>query len=87
MAFALLGLLYFVVDVKQWWNADIFQVTGMNAIIMYVGHTVMHKMLPWHWRIGAMNTHFILMLEALWNTMLWLIIAAYLNAKGFYYNL
>ncbi|XP_058988137.1 heparan-alpha-glucosaminide N-acetyltransferase-like [Musca domestica] len=58
LAFTLLSLLYYIIDVRHWWTGYPFEACGMNAIIMYVGHTVMHKMLPWHWRIGAMNTHF-----------------------------
>ncbi|XP_073829317.1 heparan-alpha-glucosaminide N-acetyltransferase [Musca autumnalis] len=87
LAFTLLSLLYYIIDVRHWWTGYPFEACGMNAIIMYVGHTVMHKMLPWHWRIGAMNTHFLLLLEAVWNTLLWIGIALYLDYKEFYYSL
>ncbi|EDW66232.1 heparan-alpha-glucosaminide N-acetyltransferase [Drosophila virilis] len=87
LALVLLSLLYYVVDVRQLWSGYPFTECGMNAIIMYVGHTIMHKMLPWHWRIGAMNTHFLLLLEAVWNTLIWVGIALYLDARQFYYSL
>uniref|UniRef100_A0A1A9WID9 Heparan-alpha-glucosaminide N-acetyltransferase catalytic domain-containing protein n=1 Tax=Glossina brevipalpis TaxID=37001 RepID=A0A1A9WID9_9MUSC len=87
LAFASLSLLYYIIDVKYWWQGYPFEAAGMNAIILYVGHTVMHKMLPWHWRIGPMNTHFVLLLESVWNTLLWLCIASYLNYKKFYFSL
>ncbi|XP_075155903.1 heparan-alpha-glucosaminide N-acetyltransferase [Haematobia irritans] len=87
LAFTLLSILYYVIDVRHWWTGYPFEACGMNAIIMYVGHTVMHKMLPWHWRIGAMNTHFLLLLEAVWNTLLWIGIALYLDHISFYYSL
>ncbi|ALC49731.1 CG6903 [Drosophila busckii] len=86
LALALLSLVYYVVDVRQLWSGYPFTECGMNAIILYVGHTVMHKMLPWHWRIGAMNTHFELLLESVWNTLLWVAIALYLDAHEFYYS-
>ncbi|XP_067639037.1 heparan-alpha-glucosaminide N-acetyltransferase isoform X2 [Eurosta solidaginis] len=87
LAFFILSILYYVIDVQLWWTGSPFVESGMNAIIMYVGHTVMHKMLPWHWRIGPMNTHFILLLESTWNTLLWVAIALYLNSIHFYYSL
>lgn len=45
----------------------------MNAIVMYVGHEVFHKMLPGHRHIGPMNIHFVLLLENMWNASLWVI--------------
>ncbi|XP_030378987.1 heparan-alpha-glucosaminide N-acetyltransferase [Scaptodrosophila lebanonensis] len=87
VAYTLLSFLYYVIDVRQWWSGHPFTESGMNAIIMYVGHTIMHKMLPWHWRIGAMNTHFVLLLESVWNTLIWIAIALYLDSQEFYYSL
>ncbi|XP_013097934.2 heparan-alpha-glucosaminide N-acetyltransferase isoform X1 [Stomoxys calcitrans] len=87
LAFTVLSILYYIIDVRHWWTGYPFEACGMNAIIMYVGHTVMHKMLPWHWRIGAMNTHFLLLLEAVWNTLMWIGIAIYLDHINFYYSL
>ncbi|XP_016948278.1 heparan-alpha-glucosaminide N-acetyltransferase [Drosophila biarmipes] len=89
LALVILSLLYYVVDVREMWSWSGYPFTecGMNAIVMYVGHSVLHKMLPWHWRIGEMNTHFMLLLEATWNTLLWVGIALYLDAQEFYYSL
>ncbi|XP_017151391.1 heparan-alpha-glucosaminide N-acetyltransferase [Drosophila miranda] len=88
VALLLLALLYYIIDVRDgWWSGWPFSECGMNAIIMYVGHSVLHKMLPWHWRLGPMNTHFLLLLESTWNTLLWVGIALYLDAHEFYYSL
>ncbi|XP_054730275.1 heparan-alpha-glucosaminide N-acetyltransferase [Anastrepha obliqua] len=87
LAFFVLSILYYVIDVRHWWTGYPFVQCGMNAIVLYVGHTVMHKMLPWHWRIGPMNTHFVLLLESTWNTLLWVAIALYLDSIKFYYSL
>ncbi|XP_060649542.1 heparan-alpha-glucosaminide N-acetyltransferase-like [Drosophila nasuta] len=46
LALLLLSLLYYVIYVRQWCSGYPFTECGMNAIIMYVGHTVMHRMLP-----------------------------------------
>lgn len=87
LAFFLLSIFYYIIDVRELWTGYPFAECGMNAIILYVGHTVFHKMLPWHWTIGPMNTHFILLLKCLWNTMLWVGIALYLNGIKYYYIL
>uniref|UniRef100_A0A182S9H4 Heparan-alpha-glucosaminide N-acetyltransferase catalytic domain-containing protein n=1 Tax=Anopheles maculatus TaxID=74869 RepID=A0A182S9H4_9DIPT len=87
LAYLLLLLCYYVIDVKRAWNGRPFVYAGMNAIVLYVGHTVFHKMLPWHWRIGTMNTHLMLTLEVLWNTVLWNVIALYLYKRKKFYNL
>ncbi|XP_053689802.1 heparan-alpha-glucosaminide N-acetyltransferase [Sabethes cyaneus] len=87
LAFLLLLICYVLVDVKGFWNGAPFLVAGMNAIILYVGHTIFHKMLPWHWRIGRMNTHFMLTLESLWNAALWNVIAFVLYRKKIFYSL
>ncbi|XP_053672147.1 heparan-alpha-glucosaminide N-acetyltransferase [Anopheles nili] len=87
LAYLLLLLCYYTIDVKRVWSGRPFVYAGMNAIVLYVGHTVFHKMLPWHWRIGMMNTHFMLTLEALWNTVLWNLIALYLFKRRLFYNL
>ncbi|XP_029728719.2 heparan-alpha-glucosaminide N-acetyltransferase [Aedes albopictus] len=87
LAFFLLLICYVLIDVKRFWSGNPFLYAGMNAIILYVGHTIFHHMLPWHWRIGLMNTHFMLMCEALWNTVLWNGIAYYLFKKKIFYSL
>lgn len=88
LAFLLLSLCYFLIDVKKWWTDDWnpFLYPGQNAIIMYVGHTIMHKMLPWHWSVTNMNTHFIRLLENSWNTVIWVLIAIYLYNKKIFYS-
>lgn len=88
LAFILLSLCYYLIDVKKWWTDawNPFLYPGQNAIIMYVGHTIMHKMLPWHWRVKNMNTHFIRLFENSWNTMIWVLIAIYLYNKKIFYS-
>lgn len=86
-AFTLLSICFYFIDVKKWWDGSPFVYAGMNAIVMYVGHTVFHKMMPWHFRIGEMNTHFILLFESTWNTVLWIGIAYWLYCKNIFYSI
>lgn len=70
-----LTLCFLLVDVKRWWSGCPFVYCGMNAIVMYIGHTLLHKILPFHFKIGQMNTHFMQLLENGWNTLLWVGVA------------
>lgn len=88
LAFLLLSLIYFMVDVKSigsdFWT--IFLYPGMNAIVLYVGHTIFHKMWPFHFSFDIMNTHFILLLENLWTVTVWILISHYLYYKKIFYS-
>ena len=53
--FLALALLYFIVDVNQWWNGTPFIFVGMNSIIIYVGHETLGDRFPFHW--DAEETH------------------------------
>jgi heparan-alpha-glucosaminide N-acetyltransferase len=59
----------------------------MNATILYVGHSVASRMFPWHWQYGAMNTHFILLIESIWGTLLWILVAFWLYRVKFFLSL
>ncbi|XP_068084945.1 heparan-alpha-glucosaminide N-acetyltransferase isoform X2 [Anabrus simplex] len=86
-AFYLLSFCYFLIDVKHWWSGAPFYYPGMNATIMYVGHEMTSSVFPWHWAFGVMNTHFILLLENLWGTALWVIIAIWLHHVKFFLSI
>lgn len=83
LAFLLLTLIYFLVDVRNigddFWT--IFLYPGMNAIVLYVGHSIFHKMWPFHFSFDVMNTHFILLLENCYTVVIWILIAHKLYQK------
>jgi heparan-alpha-glucosaminide N-acetyltransferase len=89
LAFLLLSLIYFLVDVRSigddFWT--IFLYPGMNAIILYVGHSIFHKMWPFHFSFDVMNTHFILLLENCWTVTVWILISHYLYHKKIFYSI
>lgn len=58
----------------------------MNSIVLYVGHSVTYNLFPWHYSVGLMNTHLALLVECLWGTSLWVIIALYLHYKKRFYT-
>lgn len=88
-AFYLLSLIYYIADVKNWGDDvwTIFLYPGMNAIILYVGHTIFHNMWPFHWSFRIMNTHFILLLENIYTVIIWILISHYLYHKSYFYTI
>ncbi|KAK4325054.1 hypothetical protein Pmani_004364 [Petrolisthes manimaculis] len=85
-AFILLSLCYLLVDVWGGWSGAPFFQAGMNSIVLYVGHNVTGNMFPWSYSVGLMNTHLALLVECLWGTSLWVIIALYLHYKKKFYT-
>lgn len=69
------------------WSGVPFRAAGMNPTILYVGHSVAYDLFPFHWRYGLMNTHFILTLETLWGTFLWIGIAHWLYHLDFFLSI
>ncbi|XP_076240972.1 heparan-alpha-glucosaminide N-acetyltransferase [Calliopsis andreniformis] len=84
---ALLTACYLLVDVVKVWNGGPFRIPGMNALLLYVGHTVCFKMFPFHWAIGTMSSRAMRLLEAIWGVGLWTIIAYIMHRKRCYITL
>jgi len=80
-AFALLSLLYILIDMKQWWKGQPFFYAGMNSILLYCGHQVGWQIFPFHWIIGDMRTHMARLPEALWGAGLWMVVSFVLYRK------
>ncbi|XP_015126094.1 heparan-alpha-glucosaminide N-acetyltransferase [Diachasma alloeum] len=86
-ALALLTACYLLVDVARVWNGGPFRIPGMNALIMYIGHQMCYQIFPFHWRYGAMNTHYWRTIAGLWEVSLWAIIAYIMHRKRIYISL
>ncbi|KAF7664073.1 hypothetical protein LDENG_00190400 [Lucifuga dentata] len=56
-AFVLLSLVYYMVDVKEWWSGAPFYYAGMNSILVYVGHEVFEEYFPFCWRMTNSQSH------------------------------
>ncbi|CAG0885071.1 unnamed protein product [Cyprideis torosa] len=48
---------------------------GMNSIVLYCGHQIGYVLFPWHWSYGSLATHWDLLVENLWGTVLWVFVA------------
>ncbi|CAG9791836.1 unnamed protein product [Diatraea saccharalis] len=78
---AILSICYILTDALSIWGGGPFRAPGMNAIALYVGHSLCAHIFPFHWRLPIMRTHTIKLLEAVWGTALWVIIAHIMAKK------
>ncbi|KAM9847492.1 heparan-alpha-glucosaminide N-acetyltransferase [Aulostomus maculatus] len=83
-SFLLLGAMYVVSDIKGWWDGQPFIYPGMNSIFVYVGHSLLGFYFPFSWELSHQESHWELLLQSLWGTTLWLIIAYLLYRKKFF---
>ncbi|KAK3915094.1 Heparan-alpha-glucosaminide N-acetyltransferase [Frankliniella fusca] len=81
LALLLLCGCYLLVDVWRCWTGSPFLYPGMNALVMYVGHQLCYQLFPFHWQLGPMNTHLMLLLENVWGTLLWILVAVFLYRR------
>uniref|UniRef100_A0A3P9N149 Si:dkey-192p21.6 n=1 Tax=Poecilia reticulata TaxID=8081 RepID=A0A3P9N149_POERE len=84
LSFLLLGAMFFIIDVKGWWRGQPFLYPGMNSIFVYVGHSLLGFYFPFSWEIGFQQSHWELLLQNLWGTGLWVLIAFLLYRKKFF---
>lgn len=77
---------YYLVDVCQLWSGRPFIYPGMNSLLVFVGHEAIGEMLPFHWKLSQMNSHFIILLENGWTTMVWLGISYLLYNNDIFIN-
>lgn len=61
--------------------------SGMNALVLYVGHIMCYEIFPFHWRIGAMDNRALRLTESIWVVALWAIIAYIMHRKRTYITL
>ncbi|XP_052007439.1 heparan-alpha-glucosaminide N-acetyltransferase [Xyrauchen texanus] len=84
MAFVLLGVMYFVVDIKEWWGGQPFIYPGMNSIFVYVGHSLLGFYFPFSWEMCVQDSHWEKLFQNLWGTALWVCVAYLLYRKKFF---
>uniref|UniRef100_A0A4W4GH23 Uncharacterized protein n=1 Tax=Electrophorus electricus TaxID=8005 RepID=A0A4W4GH23_ELEEL len=83
-SFVLLGVMYFAVDIKEWWGGQPFIYLGMNSILVYVGHSLLGFYFPFSWEMRYQDSHWEKLIQSLWGTVLWLFIAYLLYRKRFF---
>lgn len=86
IAIACFLICYVLVDVCGIWTGKPFIYPGMNSILIFVGHEAIGEMLPFHWKLSKMNSHFIILLENGWTTLVWLTISYLLYKYRIFIN-
>uniref|UniRef100_A0A3B3CB71 Si:dkey-192p21.6 n=1 Tax=Oryzias melastigma TaxID=30732 RepID=A0A3B3CB71_ORYME len=84
LSFLLLGGMYFIIDVRGWWGGQPFLYPGMNSILVYVGHSLLGFYFPFSWEMRFQESHWEFLLQSLWGTSLWVLIAYLLYRKSFF---
>lgn len=83
----LLCFCYTLTDAWRLWGGGPFRAPGLNAIALYVGHSICAELFPFHWRVPFMRTHTLQLIEAVWGTALWVIIAHIMAKKKVFITL
>ncbi|KAL0883717.1 hypothetical protein ABMA27_015832 [Loxostege sticticalis] len=83
----LLSICYTLTDAWRIWNGGPFRAPGLNAIALYVGHSLCAHLFPFHWRVPLMRTHALRLVEATWGTALWVIVAHVMAKKKVFITL
>ncbi|XP_031415518.1 heparan-alpha-glucosaminide N-acetyltransferase isoform X2 [Clupea harengus] len=86
-AFVLLGVVYYIVDVKRWWSGAPFYYPGMNSILVYVGHEVFEEYFPFRWRMANSQLHAEHLAQNLVATSIWVFISFVLYRKKIFWKI
>lgn len=92
LAYALLAACYAATDVwrqrsgggRGGWSGAPFRWAGMNSIVLYVGHMLLHQAMPFKWRLGEMNEHLVLLLANGWTAGLWVAVAWWMYRRQWF---
>lgn len=80
----LLALCYILVDIYQLWGGAPFLWFGMNPILLYCGHEVLHDFFPFSWRLVDPNSHAKLLALHLNGVGWWCLVAFKLYVDEFF---
>ncbi|XP_053307074.1 heparan-alpha-glucosaminide N-acetyltransferase-like [Spea bombifrons] len=83
-SFLLLGLMFYVIDVRRWWNGRPFIYPGMNSILVYVGHSLLGTYFPFEWEIKDRASHYEVLAQDLLGASIWVFVSYLLYRKKFF---
>ncbi|XP_075466535.1 heparan-alpha-glucosaminide N-acetyltransferase-like isoform X7 [Ascaphus truei] len=83
-SFLLLGLMFYVIDVRHWWGGQPFIYPGMNSIFVYVGHSLLGTYFPFNWEIKDWTSHYEFLGQDVLGTALWVFVSYLLYRKKFF---
>ncbi|XP_061490562.1 heparan-alpha-glucosaminide N-acetyltransferase-like [Rhineura floridana] len=83
-SFVLLGIMFYVIDVKNWWGGQPFIFPGMNSILIYVASSLLGTYFPFSWEMKFPASHTEPLFQNLLGTSLWVLVAYLLYRKKFF---
>ncbi|XP_069609209.1 heparan-alpha-glucosaminide N-acetyltransferase-like isoform X1 [Ranitomeya imitator] len=83
-SFLLLGLMFYVIDVRHWWGGQPFIYPGMNSIFVYVGHSLLGSYFPFNWEVKNWTSHYEFLAQDLLGTSIWVLVSYILYRKKFF---
>ncbi|XP_024215499.1 heparan-alpha-glucosaminide N-acetyltransferase isoform X2 [Halyomorpha halys] len=84
LAFIAISILYFIIDYKKFWSGSPFKEVGKNAILIYLGSSILKETFPWHWTPVDLSTHTESLIMDTWGTVLWIVIAVVFSKNNIY---
>lgn len=84
-----LGALYLLLDALKCHQVALLSLlscAGKNPIALYVGHSLIHHMLPWHFAVDE-TSHHKLLFRLAWSTFVWLLVAKLMASKRIFIRL
>lgn len=89
LAFIFMTLLYILLDIIKCHRGFFLQLcisASKNSLFLYIGHSLIHKMLPWWFPVNN-NSRPELLFQLLWSIFVWLVIGKYLDNRRLYIRL
>ncbi|XP_069096296.1 heparan-alpha-glucosaminide N-acetyltransferase-like isoform X1 [Pleurodeles waltl] len=83
-SFLVLGVMFYVIDVKHWWGGQPFIFPGMNSIFVYVGHSLLGSYFPFNWEMKSSDSHAEPLAQDLLGTSIWVLVAYFLFRQKFF---
>ena len=78
-------ILYFIIDVLKIWKGHPFRSMGMNSIVVYFASEILANAFPFNFVMNTNDqpTHMYLYIN-IYSTVIFMIIAGYMDYIGFY---
>jgi len=84
-AYFMLLVLFWVVDIKQWWSGKPMFYAGMNAIALYLGHEILGDYFPLKWKTES--NHEWTLFFSCWGTTFWTLVAYKMYSEKIFISL
>jgi len=85
MAFFALTVMFYVIDVKEWWTGNPLVFPGINPIVLFMGHEILEDYFPLRWR--STKDHEMTLFFSCWGATFWTFVAWRMYKKKIFISL